>query len=63
MNRTLIHLHLALLAAILVLAACAIFRAADSSSLPLLTAGCLLWGWTAYHRRSDWAGSNLFLLT
>lgn len=63
MNRTLIHLHLALLAAILVLAACAIFRAADSSSLPLLAAGCLLWSWTAYHRRSDWAGSNLFLLT
>lgn len=56
MSRTFIHLHLALLAAILVLAA-------DSSNLPLLAADCLLWGWTAYHRRSDWAGSNLFLLT
>ena len=63
MNRTLIHFHLALLAAILILAACATLRAADSGNLPLLTAGCLLWGWTAYHRRSDWAGSNLFLLT
>ena len=62
MNRTLIHL--ALLAAILALAACAIFRAADDSGSLLLFAACLIfWGWTAYHRRSDWAGSNLFLLT
>ena len=63
MSRTFIHLHLALLAAILILAACATLRAADSGNLPLLAAGCLLWGWTAYHCRSDWAGSNLFLLT
>ena len=39
MNRTLIHFHLALLAAILILAACATLRAADSGNLPLLTAG------------------------
>ncbi|WP_298644352.1 phosphatase PAP2 family protein [uncultured Cardiobacterium sp.] len=63
MNPTLIRAHLALLAGLLVLAACAILRAADGAGLPLFAACLTLWGWTAHYRRSAWTGANLFLLT
>lgn len=63
MHPILLRTQLVLLAFILILAITAALHGIDSSAAPLIAACCLLWGWTAYHRHSTWAGLNFFLLS